>query len=145
MVLEGHGYEICLRTCTDVSPDNRDNKDASRTIRTGFMGKFVVSHDTLEVTERFFLMDESLHKGHLACLFCSYNFCISMIQKLFECLRIYFAGFFFQNRKFGEYLCKMPPKKRFKRRGSHEAERMSTRARSPEVDELSCVLETQQS
>ena len=69
MVLEeGHGYEICLRTCTDVSPDNRDNKDASRTIRTGFMGKFVVSHDTLKVTERCFFMDESLHKGHLAWL-----------------------------------------------------------------------------
>ena len=45
----------------------------------------------------------------------------------------------------------MPPKKRSKRRGSQETERMSTRARSPEVDELSCVpepgdigLETQQ-
>ena len=33
----------------------------------------------------------------------------------------------------------MPAKKRSKRRGSHEAERMSTRARSPEVDELSCI------
>ena len=39
----------------------------------------------------------------------------------------------------------MPPKKRSKRRCSHEAERMSPRARSPEVDELSCVPETQQS
>ena len=38
----------------------------------------------------------------------------------------------------------MPPKKRSKRRGSQETERMSTRARSPEVDELSCVPETQQ-
>ena len=38
----------------------------------------------------------------------------------------------------------MPPKKRSKRRGSHETERMSTRARSPEVDGLSCVPETQQ-
>ena len=53
--------------------------------------------------------------------------------------------FFFQNRKFGEYLCKMPPKKRSKKRGSHEGERMSTRARSPEVEELSCVPDTQQS
>ena len=40
---------------------------------------------------------------------------------------------------------KMPPKKRTKLRGSQERERMSTRARSPEVDELSCVPETQQS
>ena len=39
----------------------------------------------------------------------------------------------------------MPPKKRSERRGSHEAERMSTLVRSPEVDELSCVPETQQS
>ena len=39
----------------------------------------------------------------------------------------------------------MPPKKKSKRRGSQETERMSTRARSPEVDELSCVPETQQS
>ena len=38
----------------------------------------------------------------------------------------------------------MPPKKRSKRRGSQETERISTRARSPEVDELSCVPETQQ-
>ena len=39
----------------------------------------------------------------------------------------------------------MPPKRRTKRRGSQERERMSTRAKSPEVDELSCVPETQQS
>ena len=54
---------------------------------------------------------------------------------------------FFQNREFGEYLCKMPPKKRIKRRGSQEMDRMSTQvpARSPEVDELTCVPETQQS
>ena len=36
----------------------------------------------------------------------------------------------------------MPSKKRSKRRGSDEAK---TQARSPEVDELSCVPETQQS
>ena len=71
-------------------------------------------------------------------------------------MRIYFAGIFtqnisdfilFQNREFGEYFCKMPPKKRIKRRGSQEMERMSTQvpARSPEVDELTCVPETQQS
>ena len=39
----------------------------------------------------------------------------------------------------------MPAKKRTKKRGSQERERMSTRARSPEVDELSCIPETQQS
>ena len=39
----------------------------------------------------------------------------------------------------------MPPKKRSKRRGSQERERVSKRARNPEVDELSCVPETQQS
>ena len=49
-----------------------------------------------------------------------------------------------RNRKFCEYLCKIPPKKRSKRRCSQETERMCTRARSPEVDELSCVPETQQ-
>ena len=38
----------------------------------------------------------------------------------------------------------MPPKKRTKRRDSQETEMVSTRARSPEVDELSCVQETQQ-
>ena len=38
----------------------------------------------------------------------------------------------------------MPPKKRSKRRGSQETERMFTRARGPELDELSCVPETQQ-
>ena len=71
---EGHGYEICryVRMFTDVSLDNRDrvkdNKDASRTIRKGFMDRFVVSHDTREVIKRCFLMDESLYKGHLAWL-----------------------------------------------------------------------------
>ena len=34
----------------------------------GFTDRFVVSHDTREVTERRFLMDESLYKGHLAWL-----------------------------------------------------------------------------
>ena len=55
-----------------------------------------------------------------------------------------FRGVCFFNRKFGQYLSKMPPKKRSKRRGSQKTERMSTRARSPEVDGLSCVPETQQ-
>ena len=62
---------------------------------------------------------------------------LAYIVKIFE------VFVFFQMGNF--YLCKMPPKKRSKRRGSHEAERMSTRARSPEVNELSCVPETQQS
>ena len=41
----------------------------------------------------------------------------------------------------------MPPNKRIKRRGSQEMERMFTQvqARSPEMDELTCVPETQQS
>ena len=71
-------------------------------------------------------------------------------------MRIYFAGIlitqkyfrlFFQNREFGEYFCKMPPKKRIKRRGSQEMERKSTQVqtRSLEVDELTCAPETQQS
>ena len=34
----------------------------------GFMDSFLVSHNTWEVTERHFLMDESLYKGHLAWL-----------------------------------------------------------------------------
>ena len=54
---------------------------------------------------------------------------------------------FFQNREFGEYFCKMPPKERIKRRGSQETERMSTQvqARSPEMDDLTCVPDIQQS
>ena len=39
----------------------------------------------------------------------------------------------------------MSPKKSTKGRGSQERERISTRARSPEGDELSCVPETQRS
>ena len=68
----------------------------------------------------------------------AYNF-----QKYF---RLFFQ-IFFQNREFGEYFCKMPPKKRIKRSGSQEMERMSTQvqARSPELDGLTCVPETQQS
>ena len=45
-----------------------DDKDASRTIRTGFMDRIVVSHDTCELMERCFLMEESLYKGHFAWL-----------------------------------------------------------------------------
>ena len=55
--------------------------------------------------------------------------------------------YFFLNREFGEYFCKMPPKKRSKRRGSQERETLSTQVqtRSPELDELTCVQEIQQS
>ena len=45
-----------------------DEKDASRTIRTGFTDRIVVSHDTRELIERRFLMHESLYKGHLTWL-----------------------------------------------------------------------------
>ena len=45
-----------------------DDKDASRTIRTGFTDRFVVSHALGEITERRFLTDESIYKGHLAWL-----------------------------------------------------------------------------
>ena len=45
-----------------------DDQDVSRTIRTGFTDGIVVSHDTRQLTERCFLMDESLYKGHLAWL-----------------------------------------------------------------------------
>ena len=41
-----------------------DDKDTSRTIRTGFTDVIVVSHDTGKFMERCFLMDESLYKGH---------------------------------------------------------------------------------
>ena len=52
---------------------------------------------------------------------------------------------FFLNSEFGEYFCKMPPKKRIKRRGSQERMSTQVQARSPEMDELTCVPETQQS
>ena len=56
-----------------------------------------------------------------------------------------FWGFFFQNREFGEYFCKMPPKKRTKRRGSQERMSTQVQTRNPEMDALTCVPETQQS
>ena len=110
-------------------------------------------------------MDESLYKGHLAWLllihilhfnedtsmFGTLQHILYMHEDIF-CWHIYSKRFqtfvfFLQNREFGEYFCKMPPKKRSKRRGSQERERMSTQvqARSPELDELTCVPETQQS
>ena len=58
--------------------------------------------------------------------------------------KIFQTLFFFQNREFGEYFCKMPPKKRIKRRGSQEMKRMpiQVQARSSEMDELTCVPDT---
>ena len=43
-----------------------DDKDTSRTIKMAFTDRIVVSNDTRELTERHFLMDQSLSKGHLA-------------------------------------------------------------------------------
>ena len=59
-----HGYSRRCILTTEMG--FIDDKDASRTIRTGFMDRFVVSHDTREFTERRFLMDKSLYKGHLS-------------------------------------------------------------------------------
>ena len=77
-----------------------DVKDASRTIGMGFMDRIVVSHDTRELTERRFLVDESLYKGLLAWLLVIHTFCNSMcIHQFFKvyslyciCLRIYFVA-----------------------------------------------------
>ena len=57
---------MCPRT---IATGFMDDKDVSITIRMGFMDRFVVSHALREVTERSFLMDESLYKGYLAWLF----------------------------------------------------------------------------
>ena len=72
------------------------DKDASR---TGFTDRIVVSHDTRELTERCFLMDESLYKGHLAWLLlihflhCDVNTSIfGTLQLILYMLRIYFVG-----------------------------------------------------
>ena len=43
-----------------------EDKEASRTIRTGFTDRFMVSHTSWEFTKKCFLMDESLYEGHLA-------------------------------------------------------------------------------
>ena len=45
-----------------------DGRDVSRTIRTGFTDIFSVSHSTQELTERHFVMDKTLYKGHLVWL-----------------------------------------------------------------------------
>ena len=62
--MQGHS-RTCPRT---IGTEFTDDKDASRTIRTGFTDRFVISQATREVMERHFLMDKSLYKGHLACL-----------------------------------------------------------------------------
>ena len=51
---------MCSRT-TEMG--YTDNKDASRTTRTGFIDRFVVSHTALETTERHFLMNDRLYKA----------------------------------------------------------------------------------
>ena len=57
----------CLRTYSwIIGTGFTDDKDASRTIRTGFTDRFVVSHCTREFMERRLLIDESLYKGHFA-------------------------------------------------------------------------------
>ena len=68
MVLGGHRYEISLWIFTDIHGYSRrcirtigmgfmDDKDVSRTIRTGFTDTFLVSHNTRELTETSFVMD----------------------------------------------------------------------------------------
>ena len=57
--------QICPRT---IGTGFTDEKDAPWIIRMGFTDRFLVSHDTREVTERCFLMDESLYKVYLAWL-----------------------------------------------------------------------------
>ena len=51
-----------------------DGKDASNTIRMGFTDTLVVSHSTWELTERRFVMDKTLYKGHWAWLLLIYTF-----------------------------------------------------------------------
>ena len=106
MVLEeGHGNEIFLRIYIHslmcprtIGTGFMDDKDASRTIRMGFTDRYVVSHAPCEVTERRFLMDESIYKGHLAWLLFIHILHFdedTSIQQLYNrywsYLRIYFA------------------------------------------------------
>ena len=73
-----HGHTlICPST---IGMGFTDYKDASRTIRMGFTDRFVISHALRDVTERLFLMDESIYKATWLG-FCSYTFCISMIDQ----------------------------------------------------------------
>ena len=63
------GYARMLQTCPwTIGTEFTDDKDASRRNRTRFMDRFLLSHDTWEVTEKRFLMDESKNKGHFAWL-----------------------------------------------------------------------------
>ena len=68
------------------------------------MDRFVVSQATREVTERRFLMDESLYKGQFAWLLLIHVLYFdedTSIQQFdnryWRYLRIYFAGIFCQN------------------------------------------------
>ena len=59
-----HGYSWrCIQT---IGIGFMDGNDVSRTIRTGFTDIFSVSHSTQELTERCFVMNKTLYKGHLA-------------------------------------------------------------------------------
>ena len=55
-----------------------DGKDIPRTIRIGFTDIFSVLHSTRELTERHFVMDKTLYKGHLAW------FLLYMLQSICE-------------------------------------------------------------
>ena len=80
-----------------------DEKDASRTIRTGFMDRNVVSHDTRELTERCFIMHESLYKGHFAWLLLIYTFCYLMcIHQFLEAYTVYVGGYILLAYRFSQ-------------------------------------------
>ena len=83
-----HGYlQIYSRT---IGTGFTDEKDTSRTIRAGLRDRIVVSHDTRELTERRFLMHESLYKGHLLLLLLIYTFCNSRcIHQFLEAYTVY--------------------------------------------------------
>ena len=91
-----HGYlQIYSRT---IGMGFSDEKDASRTIRTGFMDRIVVSHDTRELTEKSFLIHGSLYKGYLAWLFLIYTFCNSMcIHQFLEAYSLYSLLYMFED------------------------------------------------
>ena len=116
-----------------------DGKDVSRTIRTGFTDTLVVSHSTRELTERRFVMDKTLYKDHWAWVLLIYTFAnsianinfrklLKLILYMFEDIfcwytyypKIFQTLFFFLNREFGDYICKIPPTKRIKRRDTQK-------------------------
>ena len=92
---------MCPRT---IGTGFTDDKDTARTIRMRFMDRFVISNAFREVTERSFLMNESLYKGYLAWLLLIHILHFdeaTSIQQLYNrywrYLRIYFAGIINQN------------------------------------------------